>query len=67
VGSREKTMDRAADGQLVPTEDWGGYPVDEIALRHGAAVEKETSDKRTANPTFPERVSTRYLNGWLSE
>jgi uncharacterized cupin superfamily protein len=25
---------------------WGGYPVDEVALRHVAGVEKETSDAR---------------------
>lgn len=67
VGARETTMYRTADGQLAPTKDWGGYPVDEVALRHGAGVEQETSDKRTANPTFPERVSTRYRNGWLPD
>jgi hypothetical protein len=45
--------------------NWGGYPVDEAALRHGAGVEDETSDKSVANPTFPERVSTRYRDAWL--
>ncbi len=67
VGARQKTMYRTADGQLAPTEDWGGYPVDEVALRHGAGVEQETIDKRTASPTFPERKSTRYSNGWLPD
>jgi hypothetical protein len=60
-------MYRTADGQLAPRRDWGGYPVDGVALRHGAGVEQETSDKRTANPTFSECVSTRYRNGWLPD
>jgi len=63
VGARERTMGRAADGRLTVTKDWGGYPVDEAALRHGAGVEEETSDKRAANPTFPERVSTATATG----
>jgi uncharacterized cupin superfamily protein len=67
VGARERTMHRTAGGQLAPTQDWGGYPVDEVALRNRAGVEQETSDKATANPTFPERVSTSYRNGWLRD
>jgi hypothetical protein len=60
-------MQRTVDGELAPTQDWGSYPVNDVALRHGAGVEDETSDKATANPTFPERLSTRYRNGWLPQ
>jgi hypothetical protein len=60
-------MHRNADGWLTPTTDWGAYPVDDAALRHGAGVDEETSDKSVANPTFPERVSTRYHDGWLRD
>ena len=66
VGAREKTMYRTPDGRLSPTKDWGAYPVDEAALRHGAGLEQETSDKSAANPTFPDRVSTHY-GGWLPD
>jgi uncharacterized cupin superfamily protein len=67
VGARERTMHRMPDGRLQVTKDWGGYPVDEAALRHGAGVEEETSDKSAANPSFAERVSTRYREGWLPD
>jgi len=45
--------------------DWGGYPVDETALRHRAGVEKETSDPAEAYARFPESQKTRYEQGWL--
>jgi hypothetical protein len=65
VGARERTMHRSADGRLVPTEDWGAYAVDSTARRHRAGVGEHTSDKRAANPTFPDRVSARYRDSWL--
>jgi uncharacterized cupin superfamily protein len=46
--------------------DWGGYPVDDLALRHGVGVERETSDAEEAYARFPEPVPTRY-GGWLPE
>jgi len=48
-------------------EDWGGYTVDEAALRHGAGVEQETTDPEEAYARFPERESVRYREGWLPE
>jgi uncharacterized cupin superfamily protein len=45
--------------------DWGGYTVDEVALRHGAGVEEETTDADEAYAKFPDSVSTRYRDGWL--
>ena len=45
--------------------DWGGYTVDEIALRHGAGVDQETNDAEEAYARFPDSVSTRYCDGWL--
>jgi uncharacterized cupin superfamily protein len=44
--------------------DWGGYTVDEAALRHGAGVERETTDPNEAYARFPEHESARY-GGWL--
>jgi uncharacterized cupin superfamily protein len=46
-------------------DDWGGYTVDEVALRHGAGVEQETSDAEQAYAPFPEPVPTRYQASWL--
>ena len=47
--------------------DWGGYTVDEAALRHGAGVEEETSDENQAYSRFARREPTRHREGWLPE
>lgn len=49
--------------------DWGGYTVDETALRHRAGVEQETNvpDEAYAavRERFGKREPTRYRDGWL--
>ena len=49
--------------------DWGGYTVDEVALRHGASVEQETTVPDEAYAAVRERHGmrepTRYRDGWL--
>jgi uncharacterized cupin superfamily protein len=45
--------------------DWGGYPVDRTALRHGAGVERETSEAKEAYARFPARRPAGYREGWL--
>jgi uncharacterized cupin superfamily protein len=47
--------------------DWGGYPVDEVAQRHGAGVEKETNEGRLAYASVPKREPTTYRDGWLPD
>jgi len=47
--------------------DWGGYTVDEAALRHGVGVEQETTDAKQAYARFRKREPTRYREGWLPE
>lgn len=44
---------------------WGGYTVEESALRHGAGVEQETTEAAEAYARFPEPELTRYRDGWL--
>jgi len=50
-------------------EGWGGYTVDEVALRHGAGVERETdvADEAYAavRARFGAREPTRHREGWL--
>jgi uncharacterized cupin superfamily protein len=55
VGARERSTGR----------DWGGYTVDEAALRHGAGVESATTDPDEAYARFPRRESEPYREGWL--
>jgi hypothetical protein len=57
VGARQEHEGRA----------WGGYPVEEIALRHGVGVERETSDADEAYAPFAPRQPTRYRDGWLPD
>ena len=45
--------------------DWGGYSVDEAALRHGAGVERETTKPKEAYTRFPDRTPARFRDGWL--
>ena len=47
--------------------DWGGYPVDEVAARHGVSVERETNEPREAYARFPRRQHSRYRDGWLPD
>jgi uncharacterized cupin superfamily protein len=53
----------ARDHQNDP--DWGGYPVDEVALGRGAGVEEETDDARAAYARVPRREPTSYRPEWL--
>lgn len=46
---------------------WGGYTVEEAALRHGAGVEQETSDPHEAYASVAKREHTAYREGWLPE
>jgi uncharacterized cupin superfamily protein len=56
VGAR----DRSVGGP-----DWGGYTVDEAALRHSAGVEQDTNDAEQAYSTVRHRKPGPYRAGWL--
>ena len=45
--------------------DWGAYTVDEAAQRHGAGVERETTEPSEAYARFPRGALTRYREDWL--
>ena len=47
------------------TGDWGAYTVDEVALRHGAGVEEETTESEVAYARFAKSEPTPYRDGWL--
>jgi uncharacterized cupin superfamily protein len=54
---------RAHDGQ----PDSIGFPVDEVAKRHDASVEEDTTDGDVAYASVPPREKTAYREGWLPE
>jgi uncharacterized cupin superfamily protein len=47
--------------------DWGGYPVDQAALRHGAGVDRETTDAEEAYAGLATREPTSYRDGRLPD
>jgi uncharacterized cupin superfamily protein len=53
----------------VDNPNWGGYTVDEVALRHGAGVEEETNEPELAYAAVRAkhglREPKRYRDGWL--
>jgi uncharacterized cupin superfamily protein len=44
---------------------WGGYPVDPVAIKHGAGVETETNEAREAYAGLKRREPAPYRDGWL--
>jgi quercetin dioxygenase-like cupin family protein len=54
---------RAHHGQLGSL----GFTVDEVARRHGASVEEDTTDGAVAYASVPRREPTAYRDGWLPE
>jgi uncharacterized cupin superfamily protein len=68
VGAGERTCVVLAVGareHIGANVNGGAYTVDEVALRHGAGVEEETTDPEIAYARFPEPEPTRYRDGWL--
>jgi uncharacterized cupin superfamily protein len=56
IGARERSVDNP---------NWGGYTVDETALRHGAGVEEATTEPNEAYAGLVRRKPTAYREGWL--
>ena len=46
---------------------WGGYTVDEAALRHGASVTGDTTEPEEAYAPVAKREPTSYREGWLPD
>jgi uncharacterized cupin superfamily protein len=57
IGARERSTE----------PDSLGFPVDEVAKRHGASVEEDTMDGGVAYASLPRREPTAYRVGWLPE
>ena len=45
--------------------EWGGYSVDDTALRHGAGLDYETTDEDQGFAGLPEPDVMPYQSGWL--
>jgi uncharacterized cupin superfamily protein len=54
---------RAHDGQPGAL----GFPVDEVAKRHGASVDQDTTDGGVAYARVPRREPSAFRDGWLPQ
>lgn len=45
--------------------DWGSYPYSELAMRHDASAEEETTDPEVAYARFPSGKPTEFQEDWL--
>jgi uncharacterized cupin superfamily protein len=45
--------------------DWGGYPYSELAMKHDASAEEETTDPNIAYARFPSGQPTEFREDWL--
>ena len=46
-------------------DNWGAYPYSEVAMRHDASAEEDTTDQEVAYARFPKRVDGEFREGWL--
>ena len=44
---------------------WGGYPYSDVAMKHDASAEEETTSAKVAYARFPDSQPTEYQEGWL--
>ena len=45
--------------------DWGGYPYSQVAMKHDASTEEETTDPEVAYARFPSGKPTEFREDWL--
>lgn len=55
LGARERQHGR----------EWGGYPLSELAAKHDASSEEETTDPDVAYARFPDREPAEFHEDWL--
>jgi uncharacterized cupin superfamily protein len=46
-------------------DNWGGYPYSELAMKHDASAEEETTEPHVAYARFPARTEGEFREGWL--
>jgi uncharacterized cupin superfamily protein len=47
-------------------EDWGGYPLSDVAMKHNAASPVETNDPKVAYARFKPGEETEFREEWLA-
>jgi uncharacterized cupin superfamily protein len=44
---------------------WGGYPYSDVAMKHNASAEEETTSAKVAYARFPDRTDGEFREDWL--
>ena len=44
---------------------WGGYPYSDVAMKHDASAEEETTSAKVAYARFPDRTDGEFREDWL--
>jgi uncharacterized cupin superfamily protein len=65
AGSGPSVVLAVSSREFMATPGWGGYTVDEAALRHNAGVEDETTDAAEAYARFGDPQPVAYGDRWL--
>jgi uncharacterized cupin superfamily protein len=47
-------------------ERWGGYPYSDVAMKHDASAEEETTEPKVAYARFPARQDGQFQERWLA-
>lgn len=55
----------ALGGREHENGDWGAYPYSELAMKHDASTEEETTDAEVAYRRFPSGQPTEFREDWL--
>jgi uncharacterized cupin superfamily protein len=45
--------------------DWGGYPYSQLAMKHDASAEEDTTDPNVAYARFPSGKAGEFSEDWL--
>jgi len=56
----------ALGGREHENGDWGAYPYSELAMKHDASTEEETTDAEVAYKRFPSGKPTEFREDWLT-
>jgi uncharacterized cupin superfamily protein len=55
----------AIGGREHATGAWGAYPYSELAMKHDASAEEETTEPSVAYARFPARTEGEFRRDWL--
>ena len=65
AGSRPSAILAIGAREHQDSPEWGGYPYSEVAMKHDASAEEETTEPKVAYARFPSGKPGEFQEGWL--